>query len=86
MTEQDRESFERLVRVETKLDMALSTHASTDGQLRDGIAKLDAQHDKDVAELDARIVRLERAMWIATGIAAAVGGAVGTGISNILGR
>lgn len=95
-TPMDAAMLERLVRVETKLDMALSSHAQTDSQLRADLSKHEngttvnvaavrADVNTELGKLDARLSRVEKAMWIATGIAAAVGGAGGTLLSNVLG-
>lgn len=63
-------SFERLIRVETKLDALLERRS--------------AEHEefaKDVHDHEMRLRTLERVWWKATGIAAVVAGIVGAGAS-----
>lgn len=59
----DNLDIERLVRIETKLDIVLAQHTDHEVRLR----------------------ALERAKWIAAGIAAAGGGAVGTVVTRLMG-
>jgi hypothetical protein len=59
----DQEVLERLTRIETKLDAAISRGDDHEHRLR----------------------RLERAVWVATGAAAAVGGAVGSVAHHLVG-
>lgn len=62
-TPDDFGQFERLVRIETKLDLATGNHA----------------------DHELRIRRLERAVWVASGAAATVGGTLGTLLGRFLG-
>jgi hypothetical protein len=59
----DQEVLERLTRIETKLDAAISRGDDHEHRLR----------------------RLERAVWLATGAAAAMGGAVGAAAQQLVG-
>lgn len=59
----DQEVLERLTRIETKLDAAISRGDDHEHRLR----------------------RLERAVWLATGAAAAMGGAVGAAAQRLVG-
>lgn len=70
---------ERMVRVETKLDSATNRLDSHEIRL--------SAIEKSVPDPDheARLRKLERAVWIAGGIALAGGGALGSILSSITG-
>jgi len=63
-TPDDFAQFERLVRIETKLDLANNNHA----------------------DHEARIRKLERTVWVASGAAATVGGTLGTLLAQFLNK
>jgi len=65
---------ERLARIETKLDAWLNQQSSHE-------TRVQADH----IDHESRIRRLERALWLATGFAAAFGGAAGSVITKLLG-
>lgn len=70
---------QRMVRVETKLDTTsarIDTHETRLSSLERSIP--DPDHE-------ARLRKLERWMWLATGIAAAAGGAAGGVLQSIMG-
>ena len=71
----DLATFERLVRVEAKLD------AMAD---RKGADHLEFTHD--IADHETRLRALERVWWRAAGIAAVVSAAVATGASALISR
>lgn len=62
LTSQEISAQERLIRLEVKLDLALSNGTDHEARLR----------------------RLERALWLATGAAAAAGGVVGSFLSKLI--
>jgi hypothetical protein len=66
--------IERLVRIETKLDVANDTHTGH-------------EHRSDAIHLDheTRIRRLERSVWLAAGAAAAIGGGAGALLAPLIG-
>ncbi|ALL74273.1 hypothetical protein AD006_01145 [Pseudonocardia sp. EC080610-09] len=73
------ELLERLVRMETKLDhilMRIDGHEVRISKLEDRVP--DPDHE-------SRIRKLEKAVWIASGIAAAAGGTLGSLIAPVLG-
>lgn len=59
----DEAQFERLIRIESKLDTFLTTNV----------------------DHESRIRKLERALYLATGFAATLGGGVGTLVTRLLG-
>lgn len=73
--------FERLVRIETKLDGFNGTVAEHGERIRsleqDNMPGGHADHE-------SRIRRLEKSLWIAVGCAAAGGGAVGTFLAPLV--
>ena len=64
----DLASFERLVRVETKLDSVINTKASDHAVLAD-----------DIRDHEHRIRTLERVWWKTAGIAAAISALIASG-------
>jgi len=74
--------FERLVRIETKLD--LSGDGTKDHEQR--IRRLeDEVPPGTIRDHETRLRRLERSAWIAAGVAAAVGGSAGALLGPMLG-
>jgi hypothetical protein len=65
---------ERLVRIETKLDMFIAGH-------QENSTTQAAQH----TDHEARIRRLERALWIATGAGLLGGGGLGAIAAQLMG-
>lgn len=79
MYESDPQTIERLVRIETKLDYMSDTFKSQDARIISLETRIpDADHE-------TRIRKLERALWMVAGAAAAGGGTAGALISQILG-
>lgn len=77
--------LERLVRVETKLDMALDGQGRAIDDAKGDLSDAEKRLDRRLTEHDTRIRRIERAVWIAAGIAAAVGSAIGSTLGGVLG-
>lgn len=74
--------FERLVRIETKLDVSNATHDDHEARIR----KLEGESDpKTHEDHEGRLRRLEKALWLATGAAAAAGGVAGQLAAKLLG-
>jgi hypothetical protein len=74
--------LERLVRIETKIDVSHQTHADHEDRIR----TLEASHDPKAHEdYESRLRRLERALWLVTGAAAVTGGVVGQVGTRLLG-
>ena len=65
---------ERLVRIETKLDSFLATHA-------ENASRQTAQHD----DHETRIRKLERALWTVGTATAAGGGGIAAFLTKLLG-
>jgi hypothetical protein len=71
---------ERLVRMETKIDFL--SERSTRNEVRlDSLERMSGPN----ADHEARIRKLEKIVWVAMGFAAALGGAVGGFVSNLIG-
>jgi len=64
----DMASFERLIRVETKLDTVIESKTSDHAELV-----------KDIADHESRLRLLERMWWKTAGVASAVGALVAVG-------
>jgi hypothetical protein len=78
MTGDDLGMFERLVRIEAKLDM----HADHEVRIR----KLESDVDpKTHDDHETRLRRIEKALWIAVGAAGAAGGVLGQVASQLMG-
>lgn len=75
--------IERLIRIDTKLDVALAQQADHEGRIRaleeDNVRG--GHHDHE-----SRIRRLERSAWLLAGAAAAGGGVVGSIVGPLLGN
>jgi hypothetical protein len=67
-----------LVRIETKLDIALSDIEDHEHRIRK-IENSGKPEDHEV-----RLRKLEQALWLSAGIATAVGGGIGTVVSIVL--
>lgn len=75
----DPQTLERLVRIETKIDYMGDMIKGQDSRINSVESRVpDPDHE-------ARIRKIERAMWIVAGLAAAGGGTAGGFISQILG-
>ena len=76
---------DRLVAVETKLDLVLGqlvgTHQDHEARLR----VLEQRVDPSNVDHESRIRKLERAMWIWAGAAGMAGGGLGAFLANVLG-
>lgn len=71
MAPPDREVLDRLVRIETKIDLSISRVDDHETRLR----RLEKVRGDDH---ETRLRRLERVLWVAAGAAAAGGGIVGS--------
>lgn len=78
--------LERLVRVETKLDMALDGQARSIDDVRKDLIDAETRIDRRLTDHDTRLRRVEKAIWVTAGVAAAVGSAVGTSAAGYIGR
>lgn len=74
--------FERLIRIETKLDVANSNQADQELRIRQLEIDNTPGGHKDH---ETRIRRLERAVWIVAGFAAAAGGVAGSMLGPLIG-
>ena len=66
----------------------MSSESATRTEVNERIARLEVQLDhamRQHADQEARIRRLERALWTATGCAASLGGLVGAVLANAFG-
>jgi hypothetical protein len=77
----DPQTLERLVRIETKMDFVVDSFKSQESR----ITALEKLQDAPHPDHESRIRKLERVVWIASGIALAGGGALGTILSNVTG-
>ena len=77
---------DRLVAVETKLDLVLDRlgDGHTDHETR--IRALEQRVDPSNMDHETRIRRLERTVWLAAGAASAAGGALGAWFSAVVGH
>ena len=73
--------FERLVRIEAKLDLSHTTHDDHEGRLR--ALEQDNVHGGH-EDHEGRLRRLERSVWLFTGAAAAGGGVAGQLIAGLI--
>jgi len=82
----DPQTLERLVRIETKLDYMTDTFRSLEKRLDSQDVKIETV-EKSIPDQDheTRIRKIERAMWIVAGLAAAGGGTAGGLVSQIFG-
>lgn len=71
----DEDSKVRLVRVETKLDGLIEAQDRRNTDV-----------EKDVADHETRLRRLERGFWLGIGAAAAIGSAAGSTLPDLLGK
>ncbi|MGC4942146.1 hypothetical protein [Kribbella sp. DT2] len=74
--------IERLIRIETKQDVALQQSADHEGRIR---ALEQDNTPGGHQDHEGRIRRLERAVWISAGLAAAGGGVVGQLVAPLIG-
>jgi hypothetical protein len=74
--------FERLIRIETKLDVANTYQVDHEGRIR---ALENENTPGGHLDHENRIRRLERSVWIAAGAAATVGGVLGQFIAPLIG-
>jgi len=73
--------IERLIRIETKVDIAINTQQDHGDRIRAlEIDNTPGGH----ADHETRIRRLERSMWLIAGAAAAGGGAAGQLVASLL--
>lgn len=74
---------DRLIAVETKLDLVLTRlgdgHSDHEVRLR----TLEQRVDPSNVDHEARIRKLERMIWVASGAASAMGGALGAWMSAV---
>lgn len=75
--------FERLIRIETKLDVANAYQVDHEGRIR---ALENDNTPGGHLDHENRIRRVERSLWLAAGAAAAGGGVVGQLIAPLLNR
>lgn len=73
--------FERLIRIETKLDVANGNHLDHENRIR---ALEQDNTPGGHQDHESRIRRMERSIWLAAGAAAAAGGVVGQIIGPLL--
>jgi hypothetical protein len=73
--------FERLIRIETKLDVANAYQVDHEGRIR---ALENDNTPGGHLDHENRIRRLERAVWLAAGAAAAGGGVIGQLIAPLI--
>ncbi len=74
-------TLERLIRIDTKLDVALAQQADHEGRIR----SLEQDNTPGGhSDHETRIRRLERSVWIAAGAAAAGGGILGSIVGPLL--
>lgn len=75
--------IERMIRIETKLDVANGNHQDHENRLRtlenDNVLGGHQDHE-------SRIRRLERSVWLAAGAAAAGGGILGSIVGPLIGQ
>jgi hypothetical protein len=83
---------DRLVVVETKLDMVLrqldgshSDHESRIRALEQRATSAPTEHTEKLVDHESRLRRLERTVWLAAGAAAAAGAGVGTFVASAFG-
>ncbi|MFC5997103.1 hypothetical protein ACFQE5_23095 [Pseudonocardia hispaniensis] len=78
---------DRLVRVETKLDMVIDRLDGSHDDHEDRIRALEQRPNPAVIAVDheSRLRRLERAVWVASGVALVGGGLVGGVVGPLLG-
>lgn len=73
--------IERMIRIETKLDIANERHLDHEGRIR----ALETDNTPGGhQDHEGRIRRLERSVWLAAGAAAAAGGVVGQIIGPLI--
>ena len=75
--------FERLIRIETKLDAANTYQVDHEGRIR---ALENDNTPGGHLDHENRIRRLERSVWIAAGAAAAGGGVIGQILAPLLSK
>lgn len=83
---------DRLVVVETKLDMVLrqldGSHSDHEARIRALEQRVDpphAEHADRLVDHESRLRRLERTVWLAAGAAAAAGAGLGTFVASAFG-
>lgn len=76
---------DRLVAVETKLDLVLERLGDGHSDHEARIRALEQRVDPSNVDHEARIRRLERMVWLAAGAASAAGGALGAWMSAVAG-
>lgn len=75
--------IERLIRIETKVDVSLTQVADHEGRTR--ALEIDNTPGGHL-DHETRIRKLERSVWIAAGACSAVGGGLGALLGPILGK
>lgn len=73
--------IERLIRIDTKLDVALAQQADHEGRIR---ALEQDNSPGGHQDHETRIRRMERSLWLLAGAAAAGGGIVGSIVGPLL--
>lgn len=74
---------ERLIRIETKVDVALNQVTDHEGRTR---ALEQDNTPGGHQDHEARIRKLERSVWIAAGVCSGLGGVLGSVFGPILGK
>lgn len=75
--------FERLVRIESKVDVSISQQGSHEGRIRAMEIEYTPGGHQDH---EGRIRRMERSLWLLAGAAAAGGGIVGSLVGPLIGN
>lgn len=78
--------FERLVRIEAKLDASHSQDADHETRLRTLETERHPDHDTRLNDHETRLRRVERSVWIAAGVCSGVGGVLGSIVGPLLGQ
>lgn len=75
--------IERMIRIETKLDVSNTNHQDHENRIR--VLEVDNAPGGH-QDHENRIRRLERSVWIAAGAAAAIGSSLGAVIAPLIGN
>jgi hypothetical protein len=81
MTPQPSSEFERLVRIETKLDVFNQSYVDHEARIR----ALESDNTPGGHLDETRIRRLERSMWLAVGAGATGGGLIASVVGPLIG-